>query len=252
MRIIGVIPARYASTRFPGKPLAVIEGKTMIMRVYEQACFSGSLDKVIVATDDERIARHVAGFGGCVEMTGTHHQSGTERCREVAANLTLKGEVFDYLINIQGDEPFIDPGQIDELANGIRRDKPPLATLIRRITNAGELHNPNVVKVTVDHQGFALYFSRSPIPFARGVAPENWLTAATYYKHVGIYGYRNQVLDEIVALSSSPLEQTESLEQLRWIENGYRIRTYTTDYESIAIDVPGDLLKITNRIHGSG
>jgi 3-deoxy-manno-octulosonate cytidylyltransferase (CMP-KDO synthetase) len=247
MNILGVIPARYASTRFPGKPLVVIDGKSMIQRVYEQAVKCTSLAKVVVATDNEAISNHVAQFGGNVIMTGEHHRSGTERCHEVVTKLNQQGETYDYVINIQGDEPFIEPQQISQVAGCFSDPAIRLATLIRKITSKDDLVNPNVVKVVVTSHGSALLFSRSAIPFTRGSNPEEWLSATDYYKHIGIYGYKSSVLGEIVALPPSKLEIAESLEQLRWLENGYRIQTQVTEYESIAIDTPADLLKITNR-----
>jgi len=247
MKILGIIPARYASTRFPGKPLVVIDGKTMIQRVYERSLQSVSLAKVIVATDNEAINNHVSIFGGHVMMTNEHHRSGTERCQEVVEKLRLAGETYDYVINIQGDEPYIEPGQIDQVADCFSNPGTQLATLIRKITMVEELTNPNVVKVVVDNKGTALFFSRSPIPYTRGSDPKEWLLATIYYKHIGIYGYLPSVLGKIVALPPSPLELAESLEQLRWLEHGYRIQTQITEYESIAIDTPTDLLKITNR-----
>ncbi|MEI7662371.1 MAG: 3-deoxy-manno-octulosonate cytidylyltransferase [Bacteroidota bacterium] len=246
MTILGIIPARYASTRFPGKPLVLIDGKTMIRRVYEQATLCSCLDRVVVATDHEKIVRHVASFGGNVMMTGEHHRSGTERCMEVVEKLKETGETFDYVINIQGDEPFIDPAQITQLAGCFSRPGTLLATLIRKITKPEELVSPNVVKVVTDSQGSALFFSRSVIPFTRGAEMKNWLSATSYYKHIGIYGYSAPVLKTIVDLPPSPLEIAESLEQLRWLENGFKIQTQVTDYESVAIDTPDDLLKITN------
>jgi len=247
MKILGVIPARYASSRFPGKPLAVIDGMTMIRRVYEQAVQCASLERVIVATDHETIRSHVALFGGDVMMTGEHHRSGTERCHEVVEKLRLDGEIYDCVINIQGDEPFIEPAQIESVAGCFSVSTTLLATLIRKVTDSEDLTNPSVVKVVVDNHGSALLFSRSAIPFIRGMEPQKWLSATAFYKHTGIYGYRSSVLDELVALPPSPLELAESLEQLRWLENGYRIQTQITEYDSVAIDTPADLLKITNR-----
>ena len=247
MSILGIIPARYASTRFPGKPLVVIDGKTMIQRVYERSLQSVSLAKVIVATDNDAINNHVALFGGHVMMTNEHYRSGTERCQEVVEKLRLAGETYDYVINIQGDEPYIEPGQIDQVADCFSNSGTQLATLIRKITMVEELTNPNVVKVVIDNKDTALFFSRSPIPYTRGSDPKEWLSATTYYKHIGIYGYQPSVLGKIVALPPSTLELAESLEQLRWLEHGYRIQTQITEYESIAIDTPTDLLKITNR-----
>lgn len=246
MKILGVIPARYASSRFPGKPLVVINGKTMIRRVYEQAVQCTLLTKVVVATDNETIFNHVRLFDGNVLMTGGNHASGTERCAEVLDKLFREGEEYDYLINIQGDEPFIDPAQISQVAACFSNPGTLLATLIKKISDQEELSNPNVVKVVVDKQGRALLFSRAAIPFFRGKEPKEWLSAATYYKHIGIYGYCSSVLKKIVELPVSVLEQTESLEQLRWLDNGFRIQTQITEYEGVAIDTPADLLKITN------
>jgi 3-deoxy-manno-octulosonate cytidylyltransferase (CMP-KDO synthetase) len=246
MKILGVIPARYASSRFPGKPLVVINGKTMIRRVYEQAIQCALLTKVVVATDNETIFNHVRLFNGNVLMTSGNHASGTERCAEVLGKLNNEGEEYDYLINIQGDEPFIDPAQISQVAACFSNPGTLLATLIKKISDPEELSSPNVVKVVVDNQGHALLFSRAAIPFFRGKELKEWLSAATYYKHIGIYGYSSSVLKKIVELPVSVLEQTESLEQLRWLDNGFRIQTQITEYEGVAIDTPADLLKITN------
>jgi len=246
MKILGVIPARYASSRFPGKPLVVIDGKTMIRRVYEQAVKCNKLIKVIVATDSETIASHVRLFHGNVMMTAEHHNSGTERCAEVLEKLRMEGEVFDYVINIQGDEPYIEPDQISQVAECFNNPQTQLATLIKRITSPEELSSANVVKVVADKMGYALLFSRSIIPFIRGRDQQEWLSAAAFYKHVGIYGYQASVLAKIVTLPVSELEHAESLEQLRWLDHGYRIITQVTEYESVAIDSPADLLKITN------
>jgi 3-deoxy-manno-octulosonate cytidylyltransferase (CMP-KDO synthetase) len=247
MKILGVIPARYASSRFPGKPLVVIHGKTMIQRVYEQATQCGKLEKVVVATDNEAIFRHVLLFHGNVVMTGAHHNSGTERCNEVVEILRLQGEEYDYVINIQGDEPYIEPAQISQVAACFNNPQTQLATLIKKIGSLEELTSQNIVKVVADKQGYALLFSRSVIPFFRGKEPKEWLAGMTFYKHIGIYGYQTSVLNQIVTLPVSDLERAESLEQLRWLDNGYQIMTYITEYESIAIDIPTDLLKITNR-----
>ncbi len=246
MKILGVIPARYASTRFPGKPLVVIDGKTMIQRVYEQAIRCGKLAKVVVATDNEAIFHHVILFGGNALMTGEHHATGTERCHEAVEKLGSAGENYDFIINVQGDEPYIDPAQISQVADCFQYAHTQLATLIKKISSVEELINHNVVKVVVDNQGCAMLFSRSVIPFTRGNDMQTWLSETTYYKHIGIYGYQASVLAKIVALPVSALERAESLEQLRWLEAGYRIQTQITEFESVAIDVPADLLKITN------
>lgn len=237
MKILGIIPARHASTRFPGKPLADIAGKSMIRRVYEQALQCNLLEKVIVATDDQLILDHVRGFGGLAEMTSTHHQSGTDRCAEISAALPE----FDVVINIQGDEPFIDPNQITKLAACFTDEKTELATLVKRILLDEELHNSNTPKVVLNSRSEAVYFSRSIIPYICGQQLQNWLQQHTFYKHIGIYGYRTDVLQVITKLPVSSLEKAESLEQLRWIENGYRIKVAETDIETLAIDTPADL-----------
>lgn len=239
MDIIGIIPARYASTRFPGKPLVDIAGKTMIQRVVEQCEKSSVLKKVIVATDDERIFDHVKELGHEVYMTRSEHKNGTERCHEA---LKLVGGSYDFVINIQGDEPFIDPQQIDLLASVINR-KTEIATLIKNIDHLEDLQNPNVIKALKADSGLALYFSRSPIPHMRNIPTEDWMKSHQHYKHIGIYAYRVDILAKLVTLSPTPLELAESLEQLRWIENGYRIRTAITPIETIGIDTPEDVEK---------
>jgi|WetSurMetagenome_2_1015567.scaffolds.fasta_scaffold97771_3 3-deoxy-manno-octulosonate cytidylyltransferase (CMP-KDO synthetase) len=252
MKAIGIIPARYDSTRFPGKPLAVIAGKTMIQRVYEQALKCQGLDPVIVATDNEVILKHVEGFGGKVMMTSDRHRSGTERCAEVVRNLLYSGDQADQscIINIQGDEPFIDPEQISQVIRCFDDPDVMIATLIKAVHDDKILNDPNVVKVVTARDGNAIYFSRAPIPFVRGAGPSNLAASATYYRHIGLYGYRGDTLMQLVDLPETPLEKAESLEQLRWLEYGYRIRTGITEYESISIDTPEDLLKITNTIQG--
>ena len=239
-KIIGIIPARYASTRFPGKPLVDIAGKTMIQRVYEQASKAKSLSKVVVATDDVRIADEVKRFGGEFIFTSTNHQSGTDRCAEVIE--TLPG--YDIVINIQGDEPFIEPAQIELLASCFTEEKVQLATLIKSIQSQESVYNPNSPKVVIDVNGRAMYFSRSPIPFIRNGEPGVWAEKHQFYKHIGIYGYRTESLKAITKLPPSSLEIAESLEQLRWIENGFYIQTKVTDLETVAIDIPEDLLKL--------
>ncbi len=240
MRILGVIPARYGSSRYPGKPLALIAGKSMIHRVYERALLAGSLHRVIVATDDERIADAVSLFKGEVCMTRPDHPSGTDRCAEV---LQCCGEPFDAVINIQGDEPFIHPGQIDLVAEALKDEGTQIATLVKNIHSHDELFNSNIPKVVVSLQGDALYFSRQVIPHLKGIAQEEWHVHHPYLKHIGIYGYTSEVLPLLTRLSQSSLESAESLEQLRWLESGFRIRTRRTDYETIAVDTPGDLEK---------
>jgi 3-deoxy-manno-octulosonate cytidylyltransferase (CMP-KDO synthetase) len=237
MNILGIIPARYASSRFPGKPLVDIAGKSMIQRVYEQAAKCADLTDVMVATDDDRIFNHVTHFGGKAIMTGDHHQSGTDRCAEVASIHTD----YDVIINIQGDEPYIEPEQISKLAACFAAPDVQIATLIKRIKSEQELHNPNSPKVVVNKLNEAIYFSRSALPHIRGEQPENWLEFYTYYKHIGIYAYRADVLQQITKLEVSALEKAEALEQLRWIENGYRIKVAETEFETYAVDTPADL-----------
>ncbi|HEY9196437.1 MAG TPA: 3-deoxy-manno-octulosonate cytidylyltransferase [Mucilaginibacter sp.] len=240
MNILGIIPARYASSRFPGKPLVDIAGKSMIQRVYEQAQKCVSLAGVIVATDDARIFNHVQGFGGVALMTADHHQSGTDRCAEVAS---LHPE-YDVVINIQGDEPYIDPEQITKLANCFNDQSAQIATLVKKILTEEELFNHNSPKVVINNLSEAVYFSRATLPHIRGQEQDNWLEYFTYFKHIGIYGYRADVLQQITRLPVSPLEKAESLEQLRWIDNGYRIKVAETELETHAIDVPSDLEKL--------
>lgn len=244
MKILGIIPARYASTRFPGKPLVHIKGKSMIQRVYEQAGKAKSLSDVIVATDDERIAAEVKQFGGKFIITGSDHLSGTDRCAEVALNVTG----YDAIINIQGDEPYIDPEQIDLLTSCFNEKDVQLATLIKEIHTENELFNVNIPKVVINSKGEAIYFSRQTIPYIRNQEKENWLNSHQFYKHIGIYGYTYPALLEITKLPPSSLELAESLEQLRWIENGYRIKTKVTEIETIAIDTPEDLNKINDSV----
>ncbi len=247
-KIIGIIPARYASTRFPAKPLIDIAGKSMIERVYEQASQATALTTVVVATDDQRIYDHVLSFGGRAVMTSTEHPSGTDRCFEAflkisSAQAAEEGEDFipyRYVINIQGDEPFIQPKQIEILAdclNGVTE----IATLVKQIEDTTTLFNQNTPKVIFDHHFNALYFSRQTIPLLRGVAPEEWLKAYTYYKHIGIYAYRTDILAQITQLPVAALEKAEALEQLRWLANGFKIKVAITPYDSFGIDVPNDL-----------
>lgn len=248
MKIIGIIPARYASTRFPGKPLYRIDGKSMIQRVYEQASACSLLTDLLIATDDERIEKHVHDFGGSVVMTSTLISSGTERCNEVIKILSPENlNYYDVVINIQGDEPYIHPMQIAHIAGCFQDHNVTIATLVKKITSEDDLKNPNVVKVIIDKNSRAIYFSRVPLPYLRGKEDQNKIKLHTFYKHVGIYGYTPAILHEITGLTESSLEKAESLEQLRWIENGYSINIRETEFESIAIDTPDDLLKITNK-----
>ncbi len=242
MKIIGIIPARYASTRFPGKPLVDIDGKSMIQRVYEQCIKAEKLSSILVATDDQRIYDHVLTFGGKPWMTSHEHQSGTDRCAEIIDS--GKAGEWDAVINIQGDEPFIHPEQIDLLCSILEDENVSIGTLVKKITATSELFNHNNVKVILNKQMDAIYFSRSPIPFNRNFPEDEWLKHSQYYKHIGIYGYKKSALAEISKLEKTNLEITESLEQLRWIENGFKIRAGITQLESISIDTPDDLLKI--------
>jgi 3-deoxy-manno-octulosonate cytidylyltransferase (CMP-KDO synthetase) len=246
MKIAGIIPARYASSRFPGKPLALIHNKPMIQHVYEQASKADQLDDLIVATDDSRIEKVVKEFGGKVMMTEPTHSSGTERCAEIQKTLKLTGNSFDVIINIQGDEPFIDPKQIDLVASCFNERNVQIATLAKKIENEKELFDPNVVKIVTDINDKAIYFSRQTLPYIRGQKIEYWIQSSAHYKHIGIYGYQSAILEEIVALKKTPLEDAESLEQLRWIENGYSIKVKETTIESYGVDVPEDLSKFSN------
>lgn len=239
LKILGIIPARYASTRFPGKPLVDIGGKSMLERVYGQAQKSNFLDKIVIATDDERIYNHAKNFGANVLMTASSHISGTDRCREV---VDLLEEKFDFVINIQGDEPFIQPEQIDILAKNITSNIC-IATLYKKIMETETLVNINIPKVIFDTNNTAIYFSRHAIPFVRGVPKADWVLHHNYFKHIGIYAYRVDILKEITKLLPSKLEVSESLEQLRWLENGYKITLFETKFDTFGIDVPKDLIK---------
>lgn len=243
MKIIGIIPARYGSSRFPGKPLVDIGGISMIRRVYEQAKKSKSLAEVIVATDDERIADHVKSFSGNVIMTSNAHQSGTDRCFEA---ITKYDPTADIVINIQGDEPFIHPEQISLVASCFQEEKTQIATLVKKINIDAELFNVNTPKVILNSAQEAIYFSRQAIPYIRSKEAGEWLKEFTFFKHIGIYAYRTKILKEITALEQSSLELAEALEQLRWIENGYKIKVKITDFESIAVDTPEDLKKLAS------
>ena len=244
MKILGIIPARYASTRFPGKPLIDLNGKSMIQRVYEQAKKSSSLAEVVIATDDQQIFDAVKAFKGNVIMTSDKHQSGTDRCAEVSLKLTG----FDAIINIQGDEPLIDPLQINLLANCFNDISTELATLIKKIETTEELFNFNTPKVIINKRSEAIYFSRQVIPYLKNVNPEDFLKTQTFYKHIGIYGYRTSTLGIISKIPVSNLEKAEMLEQLRWIENGYKIKVAITKSESYAIDHPEDVERVLSLI----
>jgi 3-deoxy-manno-octulosonate cytidylyltransferase (CMP-KDO synthetase) len=239
MKIIGLIPARYASSRFHAKPLVDINGKSMIQRVCEQAAAAKSLSKVVVATDHDEIYNHVKSFGGDVCMTREDHVSGTDRCFEA---LALQKEKFDYVINIQGDEPFIQPDQIDLVAATLD-GKTEIATLIKAIDDLEQLFNPSEVKIVLNAAREALYFSREAIPHIRNTDRNLWLEKHRFYKHVGMYAYRSDILQKLTQLPVSALEKAESLEQLRWLENGFKITVVETTKETFGIDTPDDLLK---------
>lgn len=250
MRFIGIIPARYASTRFPGKPLAMLGGRSVIERVYRQV--EGELDDVVVATDDERILSAVEGFGGKAVMTSSSHRSGTDRCFEALQRVGQ--ERFDVVVNVQGDEPFIHPEQLRAVRSCFSDGSVDIATLVKPFSvedGIGALENPNSPKVVVNRRMEAMYFSRSVVPFVRGKEREEWLSSHTFYKHIGLYAYRTQVLSEITALPPGLLEQAESLEQLRWLENGYRIKVALTEQETIGIDTPEDLARAEEFLRAS-
>ena len=236
MNFTAIIPARYASTRFPGKPLALLGNKPVIQHVYEQA--SSVLSEVWVATDDDRIREAVEKFGGRVVMTRADHKSGTDRIEEAAEKT---GTQADVIINIQGDEPFVQPSQIKTLMQLFDNADTQIGTLGKHFENIEAVNNPNSPKIVTDKQGFALYFSRSVIPYIRGAQDNEWLSHFPFLKHLGLYAYRREVLHEITQLPQSSLEIAESLEQLRWLENGYRIRVGLTDVETVGIDTPEDL-----------
>ena len=238
MKFIGIIPARYASTRFPGKPLAMLGGRTVIQRVYEQV--SSALDEAYVATDDERILQAVQQFGGRAVMTRADHRSGTDRIEEAAQLIRTDADV---VINVQGDEPFIQRSQLDTVKALFADPEAQICTLGKPFESIDAVMNPNSPKIVCDVRGYALYFSRSPIPYVRGRDQQEWLQAFPYLKHIGLYAYRREVLREITRLPQSPLELAESLEQLRWLQHGYRIRVGLTDVETIGIDTPADLTR---------
>ena len=247
MSILGIIPARYASTRFPGKPLVDINGRSMILRVYDEALHSEAFQDVLVATDDERIFDHVQSAGYHVVMTSVAHQSGTERCLEALEIWEQENRAkYDHIINIQGDEPFIHPEQIRKVASLLTTSDAQLATLAKLITRREEIFNPNVVKVVFDQNMNALYFSRAPIPYLRKVNEIQWTEKQVHHKHIGIYGFTTEALKMVCRLPEGILEKYESLEQLRWLEHGLQIKIDLTGLESVSVDTPEDLLKITN------
>ncbi len=240
-KTVAIIPARYASTRFPGKPLALLGGKPVIQWVWENVSAMSELACAVVATDDERIAEAVEGFGGRAVMTASTHRSGTDRCGEVVRKLREEGQTFDVAINVQGDEPFVRQEQLRSLVDCFADGEVQIATLKTAIHSTAELMSPNNVKVVCDLRGRALYFSRQPLPHVRGVEPEQWMEHHPYFKHVGIYAFRTETLEALVRLQQSPLELCESLEQLRWLENGYEIQVKETAVANIGIDTPADM-----------
>ncbi len=243
MKILGIVPARWASSRFPGKPLVKIGSKTMIERVYLQS--SKSLDYVVVATDDKRIFDEVKRFNGQVVMTSENHQSGTDRCMEALEIFEKeRGEKFDVVINIQGDEPFIQPQQIKDIADSFTDESTEISTLIKKITEPEIVFDPSCPKVIMNTRGEAIYFSRSTIPYIQNTDKKDWFDKFTYYEHLGLYGYRADILRRITQLEPSSLEIAESLEQNRWLENGFKIRVLETEHENISIDTQEDLDKI--------
>ncbi len=241
MKVVAIIPARYGSSRFPAKPLATLGGKSVIERVYNQV--SSVIDEVFVATDDERIKACVEAFGGRAIMTSPNHKSGTDRCYEAYCKSGIEA---DIVLNVQGDEPFIAAEQIESIIECFAKEEIDIATLVKPFTaedSLEALENPNSPKVVIDKESRALYFSRSVVPYLRGVDRQEWLKAHTFYKHIGMYAFRSQALREVTALPQSPLEIAESLEQLRWLESGYKIGVGMTTIETIGIDTPEDLQK---------
>jgi 3-deoxy-manno-octulosonate cytidylyltransferase (CMP-KDO synthetase) len=246
MKILGVIPSRYSSTRLPGKPLIDIDGKTMIRRVYEQAKKSTLLNHLVVATDDERIVKEVESFGGNVIVTSTNHQSGTDRCAEVAQKITGN----DVIINIQGDEPLIDPSQIDLLAKCFHTENTQIATLAKKIETYTELYNFGTPKLILNQASEAIYFSRQAIPHLRDIKSDEWLNSHPFYKHIGIYGFLTETLSRVSKLPQSSLEKMEMLEQLRWLENGYKIKVAITEIETLSVDSPEDVDMVLKVLRG--
>ena len=239
-KVLAIIPARYASTRLPGKPLLDIGGKPMIQRVFDQVSKCSAVDEIVIATDDERISNVAMRFGAKALMTAPHHQSGTERCGEI---LQLMSNKYDLVINIQGDEPFIHPEQLEELLAAFKNPAVKVATLGKKISDSKAIEDPNVVKLVKSKSGKALYFSRSVIPFTRDSASGSFSLPTTYFQHIGLYAYKAETLLEIVTLQASDLEKSEQLEQLRWLENDIHIQVEETNYTSHGIDTPHDLEK---------
>jgi len=246
MKILAIIPSRYGSTRFPGKPLVEIEGKTMIQRVYERS--SLAFNHVCVATDDQRIFDEVTRFGGDAVMTSTSHRSGTDRCFEALKIIEKRdGNLYDIVVNIQGDEPFISPEQLLELVGCFNDDGTKIATLVKRFLPEEDIFNPNSPKVVISKEFYALYFSRNAIPFQRGADSKNWNMNLPYYKHIGLYAFTRDALAAVSKLEPTLLETAEQLEQLRWLENGFRIKVAVTQHSSYSIDTPEDIKDLISR-----
>lgn len=250
MKFIAIIPSRYGSSRFPGKPLVDILGKPMIQRVYEQV--NKALVDVYVATDDERISKVVKSFGGKVVMTSSDHESGTDRCNEAIGIIeSVTGESFDVVLNVQGDEPFLEPEQLDKVMGCFDDNSDTqIATLVNPVSDAEVIFDPNRPKVVINKKKEAIYFSRSPIPFLRNYGQHEWIDKYSYFQHIGLYAFRKDILEELASLAPSSLEKAESLEQLRWIDNGYRIKVEITDVESKSIDTPEDLEDLLDEMEG--
>ncbi len=247
MKFLAIIPARYASSRFPGKPLADIDGKPMIQRVYERV--AQLYDCCCVATDDERIEAAVKAFGGKVVMTSTEHKSGTDRCAEALDKFEAEsGEQFDVVVNVQGDEPFVSHEHLTKIREAFDDAGTQIATLVKKFTPGENIFNPNSPKVVISAAGYALYFSRATIPYLRNEEQGEWQNKHDYFKHIGLYAYRCEVLRQITKLPMGILEKAESLEQLRWLENGYRIKALETTAETIAVDTPEDLQEVLKKI----
>ncbi|RKY67153.1 MAG: 3-deoxy-manno-octulosonate cytidylyltransferase [Candidatus Latescibacterota bacterium] len=243
--VVAVIPARYGSRRLPGKPLLDVGGKPLVRWVWERACMAEAVRRVVVATDDPRVAKVVEGFGGEAVLTSPEHPSGTDRVAEVA-----KGLSADFVVNVQGDEPFLDPEVVDQVVERVLKLDAPMATAAKRLNDPKQLWDPSVVKVVLDLEGYALYFSRSPIPFLRDVPEEGWLEKAKFLRHIGIYAYRKDFLMTLSGLPPTPLELSEKLEQLRALEHGYKIAVAETEYESFSVDTPEDLRRAREMVCG--
>lgn len=245
MKVVAIIPARYASTRYPGKPLELIGNQSMIERVYRQASLCKQVHDVLVATDDKRIFDHVSSWGGKVVITSTEHVSGTDRCLEA---YLLHGCNHEIVLNVQGDEPFLDPNAITQLIELFSDPDCTIGTLVRKIDTEEDLLNPSCVKAVLGKNNYALYFTRNPAPYIRQHEKNEWLSKHTFYAHIGIYGFRVQTLKQVCSLAPSALEKAESLEQLRWLENGYNVRAAVTSYHSFGIDTPEDMVKARKKV----